>query len=165
MQLDGELSELEQARLDEHLESCASCRALASDLAGVTNALRTIPLEEPSFHYYVPRRRTAGARVARAMSSTAAIALVALSGLAGLSALVDHGFFSSSRSTVLDLRAARERITVKEHLLDQLSSNARPLSQQVRPDLARAERVSLPVASSAAVQQFTVSGLEARARR
>ena len=43
--LDGELSELEEARLASHLADCASCREVQADLTGLTTALRAAPLE------------------------------------------------------------------------------------------------------------------------
>jgi ABC-type glutathione transport system ATPase component len=45
LRIDGELSELEDALLEKHLEGCASCSAFAVRLAATTEAVRAVPLE------------------------------------------------------------------------------------------------------------------------
>ena len=45
LELDGELSMLEQRMLDTHLSRCAACRAHADDVRGFTTELRATPLE------------------------------------------------------------------------------------------------------------------------
>jgi len=81
LELDGELSELEAARLARHLESCASCRAWSADVAGFTSMLRAAPLLEPErahpFALPMRHRRRAGAAVLAAVAAVAA-AVVAL---------------------------------------------------------------------------------------
>ena len=68
LRVDGELSELEGALLEKHLEGCASCSAFAVRLAATTEAVRAVPLERPEISY--PRferpviRLLAGRRVA-----------------------------------------------------------------------------------------------------
>ena len=47
LRLDGELSELEDALLEQHLEGCSSCSAFAVRLAATTEAVRAVPLERP----------------------------------------------------------------------------------------------------------------------
>jgi len=83
LDLDGELSELEQAGLARHLERCGSCRSLSAELAGLTALLRGAPLADPSGAVVVstPRRR---ARVAGRIGFALAFAGVA----AALAALV-----------------------------------------------------------------------------
>lgn len=46
--LDGELSELETARLELHLRDCAACSAYASELDTIAVRLRTAPWSRPS---------------------------------------------------------------------------------------------------------------------
>ena len=41
LRIDGELSELEDALLEKHLEGCASCSAFAVRLASTTGSLKT----------------------------------------------------------------------------------------------------------------------------
>ena len=83
--LDGELSELERARLDVHLARCPECRAFQADATVVSRLLRDAPLEQMSVPIVLPRaRRLSGARMLQAGAAAAAVAIVA-----GLSAL--HG--------------------------------------------------------------------------
>jgi predicted anti-sigma-YlaC factor YlaD len=141
LRLDDELSEFEQARLDEHLRSCADCRAYAAQLHGLTETLRSAPQEEPSVMFQLPRRRPVGAYALRAVSATAAVAVMAISGLVGLSGFVARSS-SSGRAATVDVRAARQRMVVKERLLDNLEAVSGNRRQQIRPSLARVEQVT-----------------------
>jgi hypothetical protein len=77
LRLDGELSELEDALLEQHLEGCASCSAFAGRLAATTEAVRAVPLERPAISY--PRferpviRLPVGRRVAIVAVAAAAV--------------------------------------------------------------------------------------------
>jgi predicted anti-sigma-YlaC factor YlaD len=83
--LDGELPELDHARLDAHLERCAECRSFEADSSAVALRLRQAPREEMSIPIVLPRpRRLSTARLLQAGAAAAAVALVA-----GLSAV--HG--------------------------------------------------------------------------
>ena len=139
--LDGEISEFEQARLEEHLRSCDDCRAYAAQLRGLTETLRSAPQEEPTVSFRLPRRHYAGAYILRAVSATAAVAVMAVSGLVGLSGFVPRSS-SSGRATAVDVRAARQRMVVKERLLDNLEAASGNRTQQIRPSLARVEQVT-----------------------
>jgi predicted anti-sigma-YlaC factor YlaD len=92
LRLDGELSELEGALLDSHLDHCPSCRAFSEDLVGLTGQLRTAPLARPEFAVSLPRRRFAA--LGRAQMSAAAAAIVSVVGIGTL-----FGFLSSSATT------------------------------------------------------------------
>jgi predicted anti-sigma-YlaC factor YlaD len=76
--LDGELAELEEARLQAHLSSCAGCRSYADGAAAAAQLVRTTPLEECSFPIVVPGRRVAVARRLQAVAGVAAVAAVAV---------------------------------------------------------------------------------------
>jgi anti-sigma factor RsiW len=90
--LDGELSELGQARLDAHLERCPDCRAFGTGSTTMTALLRQAPREEMSVPILMPRpRRLSAARILQASAAAAAVALVA-----GLSAIHGIGQRSSS---------------------------------------------------------------------
>jgi predicted anti-sigma-YlaC factor YlaD len=142
LRLDGEISEFEAARLEEHLRSCAECRAFAADLEGLTRTLRGAALETPSVAFELPRRRRAGAVVLRAMSATAAAAVMAISALVGLSGVVTPNL--SPRGAVdVDVRIAHERLAVKEQLLDNLEQAGRARAEQIRPSLAGVELVTV----------------------
>jgi predicted anti-sigma-YlaC factor YlaD len=92
LRLDGELSELEGALLDSHLEHCPSCRAFSEDLVGLTDELRAAPLARPEFAVSLPRRRFVALR--RAQLSAAAAAVVSVVGIGTL-----FGMLSSSATT------------------------------------------------------------------
>src|SRR5438094_8443860 len=90
--LDGELAELDQARLDAHLERCPECRAFRTASTTMTALLRQAPREEMSVPIVMPRpRRLSTARILQAGAAAAAVALVA-----GLSAIHGVGQRSSS---------------------------------------------------------------------
>ena len=57
MDLDGELSTLEQVMVSRHLERCPSCRSFSDDVATFTRSLRDAPLEWPGRLVFVPRLR------------------------------------------------------------------------------------------------------------
>ena len=80
MRLDRELSELERALLDSHLEACAACTSFAVHVTATARALRAAPLEAPSRALELPlRRRTGfGAGNAAAWLAGAAAAAAAL---------------------------------------------------------------------------------------
>ena len=71
--LDGELAELEEARLQAHLASCAGCRSYADGAAAAAGLVRSAPLEQPSFPIVVPGRRLAVARRLQAVAAVAAV--------------------------------------------------------------------------------------------
>jgi putative zinc finger protein len=82
--LDGELTELDEARLQMHLASCAGCRTYADSAAAAARLVRMTPLEEPSFQIVVPGRRLAVARRLQGLAAAAAIVVtVGLSGAVG----------------------------------------------------------------------------------
>src|SRR5476651_776518 len=81
LHLDGEISDLEEAALRRHLERCAACGSLATELAGLTGLLRAAPLEEPR-RSLAPeyargrRRRPARRRLGVALALAASIGSV-----------------------------------------------------------------------------------------
>ena len=99
--LDHELSELDCARLDAHLEQCAECRAFGAEIRGATKALREAPLEEARFHVSIPRRRFVSVRALQAGAAAAAVALVA--GVSAVSSLTSRE--ASGPSVKLGLHA------------------------------------------------------------
>jgi predicted anti-sigma-YlaC factor YlaD len=79
LRLDGELPELDDARLDAHLRGCAGCRVFAQDLAAVAAGLRAAPLEQPSPAMFIPRPRRTPAILLR-MAAAAAVLVAAVAG-------------------------------------------------------------------------------------
>jgi len=76
--LDGELPELEAARLDAHLQECWECRAWAEDIQLTTGRLRGAELERPSIAVELPSRTALHVRRALVLSGTAAALAVAV---------------------------------------------------------------------------------------
>ena len=80
--LDGELSELESVRLETHLQSCESCRAVVLALAGATTLIRETPSEAPGRPFVLPsrpsRRRSLSLQTAVAASALLAAASFSL---------------------------------------------------------------------------------------
>jgi anti-sigma factor RsiW len=86
LELDGELSELESARLESHLVHCAHCASLKSELTGLTIALRSAPLEQLARPISLPRRTRLSLRPVQIGAAAATVAVAA--GLAGLGGTV-----------------------------------------------------------------------------
>jgi len=85
---DGELSELEHALLDAHLERCADCRAFAAGIEGLEALLRSTPLERPAHPAGVRQLRSS--RSQRILQAGAAVAVIATGGLAAVLVGVFH---------------------------------------------------------------------------
>ena len=83
LELDGELSELERALLESHLDRCAACAAVAAEIRALTGAVRAAPLERPAKPVFVPRERPA-ARPPRAVGARVAAAATLAALAAGL---------------------------------------------------------------------------------
>ena len=72
--LDGELSQLESARLQAHLAGCAGCREFAATAGASSRLLQSAPLEELQFPVVLPsRRRLAAARKLQVAAAAAAL--------------------------------------------------------------------------------------------
>jgi len=107
LRLDGELSELEGAGLDRHLERCPSCSALAVELAGIAQSMRGARLVE------LDQKRPAAApsrRPARALPRPRVYAAV---GTCAAAAALAFAFFGASggtpaSQTALQFQSARQ---------------------------------------------------------
>jgi len=107
LRLDGELSDFESTLLDSHIERCPSCRAFAEDLVGVTERLRTAPLERPLIVLTLPQRRFAALRTMQA--SAAAAAVVSVVGIGALFGMLHSNASAPGRVAKLGSMAQEKR--------------------------------------------------------
>jgi predicted anti-sigma-YlaC factor YlaD len=92
--VDGELTQLEDAELRRHLAVCAACRAYEAEVDAFSDVLRTASLAQPDFPIFVPRRRRIMA--ARVQVAAVAAAVVATVAFASLRDSLGHSFRSSA---------------------------------------------------------------------
>lgn len=122
--LDGEVSELDVARLDAHLLACPACRAYAAAIAGVTAEIRAAPLEWPSLEQrrvdvgISPRRRMP---VATAAAAALLVAAVTGSSFAVGRVLGAHATPNRTAAVPADAAGLR-RDSTQQHLLAMLNS-------------------------------------------
>jgi anti-sigma factor RsiW len=85
MRLDGELSELEGALLDRHLEACPACLAFDARLHSAARTLRLTPAESPAQPIAIPSqpRRWVQVPSGRRVAVVAIAAALALGSLVG----------------------------------------------------------------------------------
>jgi Putative zinc-finger len=95
LRLDGELSELEEALLDKHLEGCALCTSFDAGLRSSTELIRTAPMARPSLGFEVPVAGRARPRAARLLAVAAVLGAAALGSIVG--ATLDRPAPSSER--------------------------------------------------------------------
>lgn len=94
LELDGELSQLEQAALGRHLTACARCRAVSADVRAFTRAIRDAPLIEldrPVALAPDRRPRVSPRRIAASMAFAGLSAAAVLGGLVVTSGGVSSG--------------------------------------------------------------------------
>jgi len=85
LRIDDELTELEDALLQKHLEACGPCRSFAARLNATTELLRQTPQEQPQIEYAPRARRPAGFPVGRRVAIAAIAAAAALGSFVGSS--------------------------------------------------------------------------------
>jgi predicted anti-sigma-YlaC factor YlaD len=85
LRLDGELSELEEALLDRHLEACSDCLSFDGRLRSAASSLRQTPPEPPLVSFRVPNRprRRVAVPTGRRAAVVAIAAALALGSLVG----------------------------------------------------------------------------------
>jgi anti-sigma factor RsiW len=118
VRLDGELSELEAAALDRHLERCAACTVLATELTGIAALLRSAPLVgvERELAPVVPGRprvlgRARPAAFAAVMSAAAAaVAFIVLGSSSPPRSSQDGLQFRSASEEIRFVRVQQQRI-------------------------------------------------------
>jgi anti-sigma factor RsiW len=85
LRVDGELSELEDALLEKHLEGCPTCSAFAAGLTRTTEAVRAVPLERPDIDYPRFERPVIRLPVGKRVAIVAVAAAAALGAFVGSS--------------------------------------------------------------------------------
>lgn len=118
--LDGELSELDAARIESHLAACSGCRTYAAGAAEAARLLRAAPLEDPDFPIVLPGRRVAVAR--KLQFAAAAAALVVTVGLSAVVASTGSSPRSQIRSGA---KVSKLRFPEQELRMLQRASQAR----------------------------------------
>jgi predicted anti-sigma-YlaC factor YlaD len=114
LRLDGELSELEQAALGRHLESCPRCLALSARVGGFTWMLREQPLVEIPSPVVVAAPRRQAARVARRGGAVLALA-AAVGAVAGF-AILPQGSGQETSALGFSSVAQQKRFAHFEHI-------------------------------------------------
>ncbi len=120
--LDGELSELETAGLDDHLHACAACSAYARELHALASAVRSAPLQQPAITVFIPARRAPLVRLRTVAAAAAVVAVAVVSSFAVGRAVGVHGNAPRPSATtptadVFSLRADSTR----QHVLAMLN--------------------------------------------
>ena len=110
--LDGELSELDGARLQAHLAVCSGCRAYAAGAEEAARVLRGTPLVELSIPIVLPGRRLAVARKLQVASAAAAVLVtVGISAaVATLSSSPQARVHSSAGASAANLRFPEQEL-------------------------------------------------------
>lgn len=78
--LDGELSQVESARLSAHVGRCAECAEFARDVDALTQELRAMPPVRPCAQRTPARRRSSGGRVLQLGMAAVVVAFAAALG-------------------------------------------------------------------------------------
>jgi predicted anti-sigma-YlaC factor YlaD len=117
LDLDGELSRLEQAALVRHLRRCLRCRSSSASIGGFTSVLRTEPPVEPARAVVVPTPAWAKRR-ARATLRGGALALAAAASV--FAAMTAFGPAAQSGGGSLGFGDASQQILfAREHVLNE----------------------------------------------
>jgi predicted anti-sigma-YlaC factor YlaD len=114
LRLDGDLSELETAALERHLETCARCIALSERVEGFTSLLREQPLIEIPRQVVVTAPRSQRARVAR--RGGAVLAFAAAIGAVAAVAIAPHGSAPTTSALSFNSLAQQKRFAHVEHI-------------------------------------------------
>jgi predicted anti-sigma-YlaC factor YlaD len=128
--LDGELTELEAARLDDHLRECADCSAYARELHALATELRSAPLERPNFTVFVATRRRPLVRLQTMAAAAAVVAIAAGSSFAVGRAVGVHDTspHPSQRTVTADAFSLRADST-RQHVLAMLRHTEEPAGE------------------------------------
>jgi predicted anti-sigma-YlaC factor YlaD len=88
--LDTELSQLERAHVDAHLERCEQCRSFDVRIGELTRAIRVAPLERLDIRVRLPLTRRSGWRTAGRFASAGTAAAAVVAAFVGFAAAPDR---------------------------------------------------------------------------
>jgi anti-sigma factor RsiW len=94
--LDGELGQLDQARLEAHLAVCAECREFTAGISAAAGQIRRTPLEAAPADVFVAHRRS----IVRPRVATAAAATLLVAAAAGSSFFLGQQFGARGTANV-----------------------------------------------------------------
>ena len=125
-EVDGELSIFERRLVDAHTRACADCLEFRRSVRGITEAIRSTPLERLASPVVVPvRRRLAlGARSLQLATATAAVALMA--GVSAWNLVGEHK--DAFRASAEPVRVEQEIEEIKTNQM--IQTEKRVLSRQ-----------------------------------
>jgi predicted anti-sigma-YlaC factor YlaD len=121
--VDGELSELDDARVQSHLTACAACRAFAATAAQTSRLVSETPLDDLNIRIVMPSRRLALARRLQVGAAAAAIVVTV-----GLSAVVSTMGTSSSPARPAKAQQQVSNFRFPDQELRLLERTSRPRS-------------------------------------
>jgi len=142
LRLDDELSELEDAQLRAHLQSCAACAALEREVGALAEALRAAPLVAPSRPLVAPRLRSSRVGSLRPLIAAAATVLVVVG---SVGSLMRAGFNANEGGPSISFRSQLEQM--------QFANLAHQRIEQKTPKI-------VPLPADIARQQFERRQLE-----
>jgi len=142
--LDDELSVLEQAGLDRHLDRCEACHRLSAELAGLTALIRGAPPAEPRREPAVRAPRPGNRRTARRVSFVGACGVV----VSALVALVTN----SSSPTVLTQPSEALAFSTVQEQLTFVHEKYIQMEPRLHMELKKTTTESLPVISPRALR-------------
>ena len=120
LELDAELSQLEQAMVSRHLERCTDCRTFRDDLVTVTRALRQAPPERLAHPVALPRVGRARAAAARGVAIRVGAVAAGIALVLGVG-LDDRGLVSSAfRSEPTSRPAYLDSPDYETHIIKQV---------------------------------------------
>ena len=121
--VDGELSELDTARVESHLATCPGCGAFAATATQTSRLVRETPLDDLNVRIVMPSRRLAIARRLQVASAAAAVVVTV-----GLSAVVSTMGTSSSPAPPSKVRPQTASLRFPDQELRLLERTSRPRS-------------------------------------
>ena len=121
--IDAELSELDDARVQSHLATCAACRAFAASAAQASQLVRATPLDDLNIQIVMPRRPLALARRLQVVTAAAAVVVGV-----GLSAVVSTRGTPSSPARPSKAQPQASKLRFPDQELRLLERTSRPRS-------------------------------------